>query len=179
MYCPQCAAQNVDGAKFCRSCGLKLEAVTLALSSESDGSLEKKGKNEPQTIEDWTEKRIKGAKDITTGTILLTISLLIGLAMSLLVPQGVPWMLIWIVFFGWLACWGGIEIAVGLGNLLESKSRLRLMETKSKAQLIDAAPPGLLAAEQQRIAAAPAFKKPAPLSVTENTTRQLDERLKD
>ena len=32
MYCPRCATQNLDGAKFCRACGTNLEARLLANS---------------------------------------------------------------------------------------------------------------------------------------------------
>ena len=32
MYCPRCATQNVEDAKFCRSCGANLSLVPQALS---------------------------------------------------------------------------------------------------------------------------------------------------
>ncbi len=32
MFCPRCAAQNLDDAKFCRACGTNLESIALALS---------------------------------------------------------------------------------------------------------------------------------------------------
>jgi len=32
MYCPNCATQNADGTKFCRSCGTNLSLVPQALS---------------------------------------------------------------------------------------------------------------------------------------------------
>src|SRR5689334_417180 len=115
MYCPQCAAQNADGAKFCRSCGLKLETVALALgeASKPPAQEKKNKKSEPETAQDWMEKRITGMKEITGGLILLLVSLLIGVAMAFFVPREVPWMLVWIVFFGWLASWGGISLANG------------------------------------------------------------------
>ena len=34
MYCPQCATQNTDNAKFCRACGTDLEAVALVLTNK-------------------------------------------------------------------------------------------------------------------------------------------------
>lgn len=34
MYCPNCGKENPDGRKFCRSCGLSLEAVAPALAGE-------------------------------------------------------------------------------------------------------------------------------------------------
>ena len=181
MYCPQCAAQNADGAKFCRSCGLKLETVALALSEESKPPTKKKKKeSEPETAQDWIEKRIKGAKGITGGAILLLVSLLIGIAMALFIPHEVPWMLVWIVFFGWMACWGGIELANGIGNLLEAKSRLRLMELMGKERATDSTSQQLSPASvPQAIIDAPALTLSPSLSVTEGTTRELDKQTKD
>src|SRR4030095_5259835 len=32
MYCPKCAAQNMENAKFCRSCGADISLVPVALT---------------------------------------------------------------------------------------------------------------------------------------------------
>src|SRR5215210_813257 len=32
MYCPNCATSNLDGAKFCRSCGADISLVPQALT---------------------------------------------------------------------------------------------------------------------------------------------------
>jgi zinc ribbon protein len=34
MFCPKCAAQNLEGAKFCRSCGTNVSLVPQALSGQ-------------------------------------------------------------------------------------------------------------------------------------------------
>lgn len=34
MFCPKCAAQNVDGASFCRVCGANVSLVPQALSGQ-------------------------------------------------------------------------------------------------------------------------------------------------
>ena len=34
MFCPKCATQNVDGASFCRSCGVNVSLIPQALSGE-------------------------------------------------------------------------------------------------------------------------------------------------
>src|SRR5688572_20380433 len=124
MFCPQCATPNADDVKFCRSCGRELEAVALIVSGKSG----KKDTNkiEPKSENDLLEKQIEGVSGVTRGSILLTVSLLIGIAMALFIPASfdAPWFLLWIVFFGWLAVWGGIEMAYGVGSVLEAKSRL-------------------------------------------------------
>lgn len=34
MFCPKCAAQNLDGASFCRVCGANISLIANALSGE-------------------------------------------------------------------------------------------------------------------------------------------------
>jgi len=34
MFCPKCAAQNIDGAHFCRACGANLSLIPQALTGE-------------------------------------------------------------------------------------------------------------------------------------------------
>ena len=34
MFCPKCAAQNVDGAHFCRACGANISLVPQALTGQ-------------------------------------------------------------------------------------------------------------------------------------------------
>ena len=175
MYCPQCATQNPDDVKFCRSCGRELEAVALALSGKP--AKVKKVKNEAKTEQDWIEKRIEGVSGITRGSILLTVSLLIGIAIGLFIPRtfDAPWIVIWMVFFGWLAVWGGIEMAYGLSSVLESKSRLRLLELTGKyaADAVQHQLPG-----GEPIMSPSSFRSSPPLSVTDGTTRQLDDKVK-
>lgn len=38
MFCPRCAAQNLDDAKFCRACGTNLETVALEVAVEASPS---------------------------------------------------------------------------------------------------------------------------------------------
>ena len=46
MFCPKCAAQNVDGASFCRVCGANISLLPQALSGEL-----------PQAREDYRSRR--------------------------------------------------------------------------------------------------------------------------
>ena len=181
MYCPQCATPNADDVKFCRSCGRELETVALALSGKPAKPVKADAnKSEPKTKQDWMEKRIEGVSGITRGSILLTVSFLIGAAMALFMPASfeAPWILLWIVFFGWMAVWGGIEMAYGISGVLEAKSRLRLIGLTSVRPEIGATTQELLSGGPQQIANAPtAFGSATRVSVTEGTTRHLDDHV--
>ena len=180
MYCPQCAIPNAEDVKFCRACGTGLESVALALSGKPvPPTKADTNKVEPKTAEDWMAKGIEGVSGITRGSILLAVSLLIGAAMALFIPStfDAPWILIWMVFFGWMAVWGGIEMAYGIRGVLESKGRLRLMGLTGKEPAVNASPQQLSAGrESPQITNPPgAFRPSPPVSITEGTTRQLDD----
>lgn len=185
MYCPHCATPNAADVKFCRSCGKELEAVALALSGQSAkpdvGGAHRAG---PQTAQELAEKHIEGVSGITRGSILLGVSLLVGAAMALFAPAvfSAPWMLLWMVFFwvvlfGWMAVWGGIQMAYGISGVLEAKSRLRLLGLKGASPAVDAQTPESLShGGASQIANSHAAFVPAPRgSVTEGTTRLLDD----
>jgi hypothetical protein len=164
MYCPRCAAQCTDDAKFCRACGADLKVVALALAEQQLPS--KDGKNDAQAPgreKTWMEGRGEGARKAVEGATMLIGSLLICLAIHFSNnhdPLG-----IWVVFFGWMACWGVFRLASGLGAIMQSAS----MGSKAVApQLAD--DPGTVPDTDPlgnpRLA--------PPLSVTENTTRSIE-----
>ncbi|HEX6731441.1 MAG TPA: zinc ribbon domain-containing protein [Pyrinomonadaceae bacterium] len=177
MYCPQCATANPGDVKFCRSCGTALEAVALALSGKGSKPAEGKKKSD-LTEEDWLEKRIAGVSSITRGAILLGVSLLLAIPLGLFLPAtfDAPWILIWVVFFGWMAVWGGIDIASGISNVLESKSRLRLQTMTRREVAVETTTQGLLSGGEPILPTnAPVSRSSSPVSVTEGTTRHLND----
>jgi len=165
MYCPQCAAQCVDDAKFCRACGADLKAVALALA-EQQLSL-KDGKNKLWALEKEKtrlEKRSQGARAAAEGATMLAGSLLIGFLIQTFGKHNDP-IAIWVVFFGWLACWGVFRMATGLGAVMQSVT----MGSKAVALQPDVEP---VTVPDTDPLADP--KLSPPLSVTEHTTRSIE-----
>lgn len=160
MYCPQCATANAADVKFCRSCGLELEALVSALTRKPD----KKPAKSESPEETWIDQRIKGVSSITRGSILMAVSFLLILPFALFLPASfdAPWILIWTVFFGWMTVWGGIEVAYGLSSLLESRSKVRLLGEHPQED-------GTYKYTDSALNSAPRA------SVTERTTRHLNE----
>jgi hypothetical protein len=163
MYCPECAAQNSDNVKFCRACGTDLENVALALANKS-----------PLNI-DWLEKRSESINKTVRGSILLGAAVVIGIIPALLIQPLFPWLMLWTIFFGWMAAWGIVSMASGLGEASKAKMMLRRAEqlsdgkmppTKPQLSSPDYEPPMLDKQTTSKLA--------SPSSVTEHTTRQLD-----
>ncbi len=176
MYCPRCAAQQPDGTKFCRACGTDLKAVALALAEQklpAEANTEKA--KELKVEENWLEKRSKGMRYTLQGGILLAASLLIGLALGIFSNEK-DWIIIWMIFFGWLACWGVITLAHGIGAILESSVMLgRSRQVAGETAVTTAQLP--LADEVETLPDASANPIAPPLSITEYTTERLGEKL--
>jgi hypothetical protein len=164
MYCPQCAAQNTDNAKFCRACGTDLAAVALALT------------NKFPLPGAWLEKYGEGKHQVIRGLILLGAALLVGGVPALFIGVIFPLVMLWTVFFGWLAGWGIVSLASGAGEMVKSKTMLRQMKQFGSG-LTTTEPPGLSsAAHDPRMLDDVARAKPyPPISVTEHTTELLGE----
>lgn len=175
MYCPQCATANSPDVKFCRTCGTPLEAVALALNSKPQ--LKQVAREKPEkTAQDWLETRIKGVSSLTRGSILLAVSLVLGAPLGLFLPSSfdAPWIVIWAVFFGWMAVWGGIDMANGISSILESKSRLRLLGVTGNASVHEPAQHDALSTDKLLgITSTSDSFQPSVASVTEGTTRHL------
>ncbi|HEV2883706.1 MAG TPA: zinc-ribbon domain-containing protein, partial [Pyrinomonadaceae bacterium] len=65
MYCPRCAAQNLDDAKYCRACGTNLETVALALAGKRQLADAPADRDASRT---WIEERREGISKIVRGT---------------------------------------------------------------------------------------------------------------
>lgn len=178
MYCPRCAVQNLDDAKFCRACGADIRLVPQALLGKLPVELEqhdgdkvssrrkkREKKREPATID-------AGLKNIFKGIAFLFIVLV-----GLWVFRGAFWLTIWFII-------PALEsMGQGIGQLIRAR--------QERAQLTR--PP---AYESERVQPAPLFAPAStfkelahhapdtaeivntPPSVTEMTTRHLDAPLK-
>lgn len=155
--------QNLDDAKFCRSCGMDLETVSVALADAGSPNKPKKKTKHGKPAKTWAEKRSAAMRDIVQGAILTAASAVIcvAFAMFLTVPD---WLILWTVFFGWMACWGVISLAFGIGGLIESSTMSRAVDQ----------PMGRVTAPtDNESASASFFLEAPPPSITELTTEPL------
>jgi hypothetical protein len=142
MFCPRCAAQNLDDAKFCRVCGTNLETVALALADKYVPA-SKDGDKVQDLFEQYLETRTTGVNKVVKGIGLFLSSLLIGVALGLFSNTG-DWIIIWVGLVGWMACWGIISIVTGTAALMESRFLQRQLAPPagSTAALVQPLPVG-------------------------------------
>jgi hypothetical protein len=86
MFCPKCAAQNVDGASFCRVCGANISLVPQALSGQlpaADSSRDARRARKRHDREPNVESAIT---TICTGLAFLIVSVVLAFS-----PIGYGW----------------------------------------------------------------------------------------
>lgn len=171
MYCPRCAAQNLEGVKFCRACGTNIETVALALAGRLDPARTSKAQNSG-AAKTGLEKRSEGLMKIARAAGLLGSSALVGAALALFSHEP-DWIVLWVVFAGWMACFGMISLASGVAAIIES--RVTLKTERATSELVGGKSTELV--EGQATTAKPGLSELAlPPSVTEYTTKTLGKR---
>lgn len=160
MFCPKCAAQNMEGVSFCRVCGANISLVPQALSGQlvqaqpqpeemEDASYGPRGRRKPLTLE-------SAFKSMFMGFAFLIIS--IALSRS----TGAGWWF-WMLIPAFSLMGKGVAQFM---RVKEREKRAAMMPPRiSSMQPAQPAPPVLPRRTDE-------LRPPVP-SVTEGTTRHL------
>lgn len=168
MFCPKCATQNLEGAKFCRSCGTDISLVPQVLTGElatrlsaaDDRSRRRAGRHEHRdvpTIERAVRHLFMGAAFV-----------FIAFAIRTWMPGGHVW---W--FWMFLPAAGLLADGVSTYLRLASEGKPSAAHTAAHAYtqpLPSVAPPPRAAGS---LSPADTGEMVPPPSVTEGTTRHL------
>jgi hypothetical protein len=172
MFCPNCAAQNLDGASFCRVCGANISLVAHALSGTLPVAPEKddlssrrqrrRDKNRERNIEPSMEKGIMNVF-IGLGFIVAAIAIMLRF------PAGVFWG--WSFFIPGFSHVGRGVAAIVAARRKQSPGSLQAGNAGGyfPAQPSNASSPMLSGQSAPRTGE---LRTPVP-SVTEGTTRHL------
>ncbi|HLG16010.1 MAG TPA: zinc ribbon domain-containing protein [Blastocatellia bacterium] len=119
MYCPNCSTQGVDGAKFCKACGMNLSIITQALNGGVSG---------PDPHRDREYKRAR--KQISDGIhgSAIGLALLVAAALAyVLIPGNVYVVVSTLV----LALFGVIKLFRSIGGIIDAKVGQKLLDPAS------------------------------------------------
>ncbi len=117
MYCPTCSTLSSDGMKFCKSCGMNLNAVTQALSGGvavvADPQRDREFKRARKQISD-------GIHGSAVGT-----ALLVGAALPYFLIPSTTWMYTASLV---LALGGIVKLFRSVGSIIDAKVGPKLMD---------------------------------------------------
>ena len=169
MFCPKCAAQNLDGASFCRVCGANISLISHALSGQlpqapapDDRRSRRLRKRERDVVEPSIEK---GIMNVYLGLGFIVAAL----AVMLKFPGGVFWG--WSLFIPGFSNLGrGVASIVGARRNQAGRS---LMPGGAGGYLTNqGSNPDLAMLGVASVSRTGELRTPVP-SVTEGTTRHL------
>ena len=155
MYCPTCASENRDGSKFCRKCGSNIALVPQAMS----GMLPDLSESDEAAANQYAVKVERGIKKSVMGFCFVLVALVMILGRN---PTG------WAFLIP-----AGILIGKGVSQILALRylKYAGLLPVPKASQPI---PTGTLDQNRQRL-----LDIPVPPSVTENTTRHMNQPAQD
>ena len=172
MYCPGCGANNNAETKFCTRCGTNLGAVSEALSQGTGSGVQ---------LDDRTLKVIKeyykGRRDTITGLVLIPAAVKLVAMLVLLGVRPVP------AFFivSWMIFWGIAALAGGLGKWIGAAGEMRALGHQMPRNKLLVRAEKLLRrprsiTDDDYSTGPVSTPVSAPLSITEQTTRTLEEQ---
>ena len=176
MYCPTCGSQNQVDVKFCTRCGANLAVVSEAISGKGVNNAPS-GERMVKLLKNYYEGRratAVGGSSLTFGFIIL----------ALLMAAGMPdhWSIFGLLGLG-AVIYGAIAAIAGAAQWIQSSSELKALSIVASqltlprpaepVHALATGDPGLSAKDPS---ATEPITAPAPASITEHTTRQLDEK---
>ena len=168
MFCPKCAAQNVDGASFCRVCGANIALVPQALTGRLPEAETPKASIGYRDRGRW---RHRNQEPLTLERGIVNLFMGIGFIVAAL---AVMWKFPGGIFWGWSFFFPGFaQLGRGIAVIVAAQKKQATLTAPMDSpnalgpQPLYNTPPPILAGRNTGEMVSP------PPSVTEGTTRHL------
>lgn len=185
MFCPKCGSQNAESVRFCRSCGIELETVSAALSGRLSlqNSKGRNGCNNEELSNDPDKLWSGFISKTLTGFAFIFIAIYLTATNTI---GGSVWGF-WLLIPGFGSIASGISSYVKAKRIERRRAEIANFNATNPAFAPTPAANGALPPRQTLFAneyAAPAVRNTGelltpPASVTEGTTRHLNQRTED
>ncbi len=121
MYCPTCSTQAIEGAKFCKTCGMNLNVVTQALNGDvivTDPLREREFKRARKQISDGIHGIAVGAALLVAAALPYILNKTVGLPLNSYLT---------VLALG-LALAGIIKLFRSIGSIIDAKVGQKLLD---------------------------------------------------
>lgn len=153
MYCPNCATQNNDDAKFCRACGANLSLIPQALTGELPEG--RRGRRRRRSMSGGSPDLSNGISKAFTGCGFVLIAFILCLFRQ---------------YWGvWMLIPGFGVLGKGVAEIIASRQAQQAIAGSRPVQMPPASNTGSL------VGAHPPELVASPPSVTESTTKLFDD----
>ena len=172
VYCPSCGSNNQPEVKFCTRCGTNLGVVSDALTGKPATKPPTRTADD-EHIAKLMKDYYGGRRETITGIVLIPTGILI---MAIIHAAGLPAIAAFFIIC-WMFFWGAASLAGGLGKWIASSAEMKALGigSQSQFQAVSAQPLIEPPAKQRELTGFSTGPVDFP-SVTEQTTRQLNER---
>jgi hypothetical protein len=170
MFCPKCGTQNIEDAKFCRGCGADIGLVPQAMTGELADKRAVGYDAEGQPY-DESGRRVRRRKEqprldkAVTNIFMGVAFLLVAFSVMLFAPGGRMWWF-WMLIPSFTMLGGGFAEYIRFKQSKGEEIKLPGIESRPSMP-----PPARVSALPQRNTS----ELVQPPSITENTTRHLDQ----
>lgn len=133
MFCPKCGVENQGETRFCRSCGTDLEVVEVALSTRTSlpSQVIRTGEDRIDLEQQRLQLQVDGIHRVVRGALIFLTGIMFGIPLYLFSENAdwhSNWVLIWLIFCGWIPVCGAFMTGTGLSNLIQSRMTQRRID---------------------------------------------------
>ena len=167
MFCPKCATQNADDAKYCRSCGTDISLVSQAVT----GQLAERLADEDESRPGRRHRRRHGRDSRPPSIERAVKSFFMGLAFIFVAFSVKVWAPAGSIWWFWMLIPAATMLADGVSTYLRIVEERKKLSPPAYVPIQGAVPP------PRRVSALPQRNTGEivpPPSVTEGTTRHLN-----
>jgi hypothetical protein len=167
MFCPRCGTDNTDDGRYCRKCGVGLEAIAQVISDDGrgDAALADSVADDAGLVAELARCRAKRLLELVRSGLLVLVALVAAASLSGIGHGGQMTTFLWLAIVGCVV----VPMVLKAATWVATAADLRALESARRQALLEAAAARAISAEPSR-----ARLGAEPRGGAAQTTRRMD-----